>query len=151
MTWPGWALLRSLLGWRLLCLAKSVKSSLLSTGWALAGPLYRCGEEATREEQEAPALTGAGVSAFPLSLWRRALSPDPAVMGASDTRQGVGHEGPQSMRLQGGQAYFPQMSSPLLFSTVFPPLLSLLFHPAPFREDTHSQYPGRAREGNPHD
>ena len=27
------------------------KSSLLSTGWALAGPLYRCGEKATTEEE----------------------------------------------------------------------------------------------------
>ena len=29
---------------------KVCKSSLLRTGWALAGPLYRCGEEATTEE-----------------------------------------------------------------------------------------------------
>ena len=119
-----------------------------STGWVLAGPLYRCGEEATREGQEAPSPTGAGVSIFPLSLWRQALSPDSAVTGASDARQGVGHEGPQSVRLQGGWTCSPcwgsspteQVSSPLLLSTVFPPLLSLLFHPDPFREDKYTPY-----------
>ena len=119
-----------------------------STGWVLAGPLYRCGEEATREGQEAPSPTGAGVSIFPLSLWRQALSPDSAVMGASGARQHVGHEGPQSVRLQWGQTHFPcwgsspteQVSSPLLLSTVFPPLLSLLFHPDPFREDKYTPY-----------
>ena len=82
-----------------------------STGWVLAGPLYRCGEEATMEEQEAPSLTGAGVSIFPLSLWRQTLSPDSAVMGASGARQHVGHEGPQSVRLQWGQTHFPCWSS----------------------------------------
>ena len=70
MTWPGWALLKFLLGWRLLCLDKSVKSSLLSTGWVLAGPLYRRGEEATTESREAPSLTGVGLSFFRLSLWK---------------------------------------------------------------------------------
>ena len=119
-----------------------------STGWVLAGPLYRCGEEATMDEQEAPSPTGAGVSIFPLSLWRRALSPASAVMGASGTRQRVGHEGPQRVRLQWGQTHFPcwgsspteLVSSPLLLSTVFPPLLSLFFHPAPFREDKYTPF-----------
>ena len=32
------------------------------------------------------------------------------------------------------------VSSPLLLSTVFPPLLSLLFHPDPFREDKYTPY-----------
>ena len=78
-----------------------------STGWVLAGPLYRCGEEATREGQEAPSPTGAGVSIFPLSLWRQALSPDSAVTGASDARQGVGHEGPQSLSCKGAGHALP--------------------------------------------
>lgn len=119
-----------------------------STGWVLAGPLYRWGEEATTEEQEAPSLTGAGVSIFPLSLWRQALSPDSAVTGASDARQGVGHEGPQSVRLQGGWTCSPcwgsspteQVSFSLLLSAVFPPFISLLFHPIPFRADIHTPY-----------
>ena len=131
-----------------MCLAKSVKSSPLSTGWVLAGPLYRCGEEAITEEQEALSLTGACVNIFPLSLWRQALSPDSAVTGASGARQPLGCEEPQSVRLQGSQTYFPcwssdpteQVSYPLLLSAVFPSLLSLLFHPAPFREDKYTPY-----------
>ena len=97
-----------------------------STGWVLAGPLYRWGEEATTEEQEAPSLTGAGVSIFPLSLWRQALSPDSAVMGASGARQHVGHEGPQSVRLQWGQTLSLLGFQPHRAGVISPPPLYCL-------------------------
>ena len=38
VTWPGWALIKSLLGWRPLCLDKSIKSSLLAQGGCWLGP-----------------------------------------------------------------------------------------------------------------
>ena len=92
MTWPGWALIKSLLGWRPLCLDKSIKSSLLAQGGCWLGPSTDVVRKLPQKKRQAPSLTGVGVSVFPLSLRRQGLSPDSDVMAASGFRQGVGLE-----------------------------------------------------------
>ena len=107
VTWPGWALLKSLLGWRRpLCLTKSVSLPCSGQGGRWLGPSTDVVRKLPQKRQ-APSLTGAGVSVFPLSLRGWGLSSDSAVMGASDTRQGVGLEWLQRVKLQGGWTSSP--------------------------------------------
>ena len=125
---------------------QSVKSSLLAQGGRWLGLSTDVVRKLPQKIREAPSLTGAGVSVFPLSLWRWEFSPDSAVMGASDARQGVGHEGPQSVRLQGNWTCSPcwgsspteQVLFPLVLSTVSPSLPSPFPLPSQLLSKTHT-------------
>ena len=108
VTWLGWALFKSLQGWiRPLCLNKSVSLPCSAKGGRWLGPFTDVVRKLPQRKWRAPSLTCAGESVFPLSLRRRGLSPDSAVMGASGAGQGVGLQWHQGVKLQGGCIHSP--------------------------------------------
>ena len=107
VTWLAWTLQISSGVNQTLVPEQVCTSSCSAKGGCWLGPFTDVVRKLPQRKWWAPSLTGAGESVFPLSLRRRGLSPDSAVMGASGAGQRVGLQWHQGVKLQGGCIHSP--------------------------------------------